>query len=637
MRPTISKLLVLFTVAFPCLVTAHQLTGTVLDPDGEPLADASVWVSQERNVRKVVSDAQGAFSVDGLGPAPISIVALKDGYSIGGKRWRGMVDDDSTSIRLGTPGDLEIRIISHEHKPVHGARIRSMVVSDKVHVSVNDLVEHGFPSIRTDEDGNMQFPFLPKDGYLSFVVSHRDFADSAVAYLPVGAKKQAITLFPGVTLRGRITNENRQGVPGARVSVFEMRKTARRVAAEAKADSEGFYHLNVAPGTYYLAAKHNEYVTPPPQRIKVSSNNSQNTQGVDVTLAPPRYIKGSVLFPDKKPAPGVTVNYYFYESFFVETLSQVDGTFSLAVPAGKGKLEIEAPEGFLVAGQSELEIVIDKAAVVEIEDPVMLKPLPAIRGIVTLPDGKPAQGVLVSSSQISPELWDITDINGAFEIKLSKIGENEKLSLRAEHGKRFLRSDVEADIEALKPLEVKLRSFDPDSGEHPKYGNVFNLDKSKFEDKDVNVSSLHLNDLSLMVGKPAPEIQCETWLNCEPLTLEECRDKVIVLTLWGSFDESSNSRMEELRKYVELFQDVDDVVFITVHDRGKDLDDVRYFVRRHKITFPVAYDKDPFLTFDLYNTNIIPQTVLIDKEGNLRYYDVEGRLLELIKVLRRER
>ena len=50
---------------------------------------------------------------------------------------------------------------------------------------------------------------------------------------------------------------------------------------------------------------------------------------------------------------------------------------------------------------------------------------------------------------------------------------------------------------------------------------------------------------------------------------------------------------------------------------------------------PIGCDADPFLTFDLYNTNTIPQTVLIDKQGILRYYKVDGRILELIKDLRR--
>ena len=93
--------------------------------------------------------------------------------------------------------------------------------------------------------------------------------------------------------------------------------------------------------------------------------------------------------------------------------------------------------------------------------------------------------------------------------------------------------------------------------------------------------------------------------------------------------------IEELRALHHLLSDVDDVAFISVHDAGKETEEVRQYIRDFDISFPVGYDADPFLTFDIYNTNFIPQTVLIDKKGVLRHYHTEGRLLELIKDLRR--
>ena len=63
--------------------------------------------------------------------------------------------------------------------------------------------------------------------------------------------------------------------------------------------------------------------------------------------------------------------------------------------------------------------------------------------------------------------------------------------------------------------------------------------------------------------------------------------------------------------------------------------EVARYVYQYNIKFPIGCDADPFLTFDLYNTNTIPQTVLIDKQGILRHSKVNGRILELIKDLRR--
>jgi hypothetical protein len=41
------------------------------------------------------------------------------------------------------------------------------------------------------------------------------------------------------------------------------------------------------------------------------------------------------------------------------------------------------------------------------------------------------------------------------------------------------------------------------------------------------------------------------------------------------------------------------------------------------------------VTHHSYAARVLPQVILIDKQGLLRYFDVEGRLSELIKDLRR--
>jgi hypothetical protein len=144
------------------------------------------------------------------------------------------------------------------------------------------------------------------------------------------------------------------------------------------------------------------------------------------------------------------------------------------------------------------------------------------------------------------------------------------------------------------------------------------------------------NDLLHMVGKPAPEWECETWVNGDPVRLADLRGKVVVLTLWGAFQERGPGRLhvERIRMLSQLFADVGDVAFIGIHDASLDTWMVEHFARLWDIGFPVGRDADPFLTFDRYNTTFIPNTILIDKKGVLRFFDVDAKLLELIKALR---
>ena len=227
--------------------------------------------------------------------------------------------------------------------------------------------------------------------------------------------------------------------------------------------------------------------------------------------------------------------------------------------------------------------------------------------------------MLVSSLGPEPAHWVITDEAGRFRIQLPRLPFEPKVAFRAEHGSRFLRKEFEVKFKKLKPVEVRLKPFEPDL--------------RPCDPKRVG------NELSHMVGDPAPAIACDAWFNTEPLALEDLRGKVVVLTLWGGFDvQRSGKRIEELRALFDLFRNaaIDDVVIIAVHEASIEPDRVEDYVEEYAIEFPVGRDVELCVTLDSYNTNFIPQTVLIDRKGRLRYFDVAGRLLELIKSLRRE-
>jgi len=279
-------------------------------------------------------------------------------------------------------------------------------------------------------------------------------------------------------------------------------------------------------------------------------------------------------------------------------------------------IRVVPPPGFVTVDAADILITSGAESEV-ILNPIRLKTLPRIEGLVLGADDRPEPSVLISSLNLIPPTWTITDREGKFSIQLGKEPYEEKARFRAEHARRFLRGDFEVDFERLAPIEVRLERFKP------------NADRS---DKEHGT-----DDLSLMLGKKAPEIACTVWFNSEPLQLENLRGKVVVLTLWGGFAEHgpARDRIEEVRALSQLLHDADDVVFIGVHDAASEPGDIWRYVKSYEITFPVGADAEPFLTFDRYHTNVIPQTFLIDKQGILRYMDVGGRLLELIKSLRR--
>lgn len=445
------------------------------------------------------------------------------------------------------------------------------------------------------------------------MVTHLDYADTGVPYLPLMRTRQDIVLVPGVELRGRVMAAGRP-VEKARVVLFVESDKGDQPMADAISDKEGFYRLRAPEGVYRVAARHADFATAAPVPVQLKEGPEEHV--ADIALLPARIISGRVLGPDDKPRPGVRVAYRAENTIYEETLTQNDGSFRVKAGVQKGNIQVMPPPGFITEKLAVVPFDLGESKEVRLS-PIRIIPLPEVHGRVLDTDGKPAPGALVASLNLAPPFWAITDENGVFSIRLGHAAEGEKARFRAEHALRFLRAEFEVDPRDAKPVEARLAPFEPDTADRP-------------------VEPMH-NDLSGLAGKKAPEFKCDVWFNTQPLSLTDLAGKVVILYFWGLFDDSAYNinRLVELRALHDLLRGVDDVAIVAIHDASIEPPEVEDFIRRMELPYAVGCDADPFFSFVNYGVNMIPQTVLIDKEGTLRYFQVDGRLLELIKDLRR--
>ncbi|MBN2310849.1 MAG: carboxypeptidase regulatory-like domain-containing protein [Candidatus Hydrogenedentes bacterium] len=627
---------------------ALELSGTVADAAGKPVPGADVWLAQDREISKAETDMSGAFSFTEVAVGPAQVVARKEGLALGGVDV-AVAGSASISIVLVEPDTATLRLVDptqfvgQSHRPVAGARIDSLFVNGAFHVPVVDLVPFGFPSHRSDDDGALTIPDLPRGGHVGLTISHRKYADAQLPYLPVGVKRHAegtgetrpftIQMVPGLVLRGRVTDEAGQAVPRARVSAFRPAFDGLHKFKESLTDPDGFYWATLPPGRFFVAVRHPGYAAPEPAPVELRLDNEEESV-LDVTLPAAHTLRGRVEGPDRRPLGGVSVAYVVGDTIYEQTLTTADGAFCLTVAAGEGRIHVFPPDGLIAADPADVVVQVADEPEIAIQTPILLNELPEITGVVVDPDGAPAPNVLITSLDLDPCRRAITDEAGRFHIALQRVPQQPEVRFLAEHGRRLLRREFDVpltDPEALgdpDALRVKLKGFRPD------------LSPCKPE----NV----WNDLAALRDEPAPDIVCDRWFNlpapaeagADPpqLTLRDLRGKVLVLTFWAGFDESGpgRDRIEEMNVLHRLFAGVDDVAVIGIHAAATEFEDVNAYIRQYGIEFPVGRDTDESVTFDAYDVNAIPQTVLIDKKGVLRYYDVEGRLLELIKGLRRE-
>jgi peroxiredoxin len=594
---------------------ADTVAGVVTDPNGMPVKGAKLWLWQETGVLKTESNDAGVFTIPNAGGGASRLVALHEGLALGGTDLQVLGDTD-VPLQLGEAVAATLRVVDHEYRPVPGASIKELRLADSVTVPVWELVDHGFPSLRSDDDGVVSVPNLPKGGHYSVYVYHPDYAETRLPYLPVSDKRQPVQVYPGVPVRGRVVSPEGKGIAGARVKVFKQTTGGRRDSAERFTDPEGFYAVRVTPGEYFVEVWGAGYAAPLPRELSVEEGQPAT---VDVALLPPSRLRGKAVGPDGRPAAGVALRYYIADRFYEERISRKDGTYELVIPAGEGVLRVLAPEGFFTAQDDEIPVRLDRPLDVDLA-PIALKALPVIEGRVVTADGAPQPGVLLSTTNVHPAFWLLTDADGRFSFRLERPPQDAKVTFRAEHGFRFLRKDVEVDLRtAPDALEVVLEEFEPD---------LRRIEPGPTE-----------NDLTGLLDEKAPEPMVDTWFNSEPLTLASLKGKVVVMTLWAGFDEigPTRDRMYEMCALHALYRDAGDVAFLGIHDNLSEPDEIRQFIQNYGIRFPVARDMEKFSTFGRYNTIAIPQTVLIDKAGRIRFVKVDGRLLELVKALRREK
>lgn len=141
----------------------------------------------------------------------------------------------------------------------------------------------------------------------------------------------------------------------------------------------------------------------------------------------------------------------------------------------------------------------------------------------------------------------------------------------------------------------------------------------------------------LPVGRPAPELHAEGWLNSPPLTGRELAGKVVVYDFWTYSCVNCVRTLPYLRAWHDRYRD-DGLVIVGVHspkfDFEKNHGNVERAVSRLEVTWPVALDDGMAIWRD-FNNRYWPTKWITDRQGRVRYvHPGEGNYAETESVIR---
>ena len=127
---------------------------------------------------------------------------------------------------------------------------------------------------------------------------------------------------------------------------------------------------------------------------------------------------------------------------------------------------------------------------------------------------------------------------------------------------------------------------------------------------------------SAMVGKPAPDFTLDLLgQGKKTFHLADMKGKVVILDFWATWCGPCLQAMPQVEAVAEEFKDKG--VHLVAVNLEEDAKTISSMMERHKLKMTVALDRDGTTALK-YQANAIPQTVIIDKEGNVARLFVGG-------------
>ena len=267
-----------------------------------------------------------------------------------------------------------------------------------------------------------------------------------------------------------------------------------------------------------------------------------------------------------------------------------------------GEAIVEAGVGWYGAGRGSQ--VLNRAT--EASDRDFAKALNLFEGLVhDRPTDPSAARALFLIGSTHFQLGDLAGAEADYDAVISKYPNDPKYAPKAlERRSEMRRHLLETDL-ALGDLQRYVKEYP--AGE------------------DLAAVQKHLR-FSAMFDKPAPALRVEAWIQGGPVKLDQQKGKVVGVYFFATWCENCAKQRPFIIDVERRYAPAGFVLLGVVnHSKDQTVESVKPWLAENEIRFPVLMDANQ-ATAGSFGESTIPDLVLIDKAGKVRWHDNPSQL-----------
>jgi RNA polymerase sigma factor (sigma-70 family) len=678
-----------------------DLTGVVTDEEGRPVAGARVWLREgdaRDRLRSAATDPRGEFQFRGVPAGYLTLAAGAKGRSFAALQYSLQPGQEAARVTLvlAPPEELRLEVKGEDGRPVPGALLSSLswkaARSDWCWLPPAVFRDAGLAEPVADREGRLTVPALPRGVVCRGQVAHPDFARLSFEGVRPGDRPATLRMEKGWPLTVEAVGPDGKPARGATVTLTGFPDTINLYDEPVGPDGKLTVRLGDARDVQ-IHVHHPELISPQWYTFREWGPGSETLRA---ELRRRAKVHGRVVDEKTgKPVAGVSVglNAAGVRQIITVVPSDDKGRYEIEGPEGGATVQVLSGKGYWAEQNRSVAVTLAPGEPVRADDLVVRK-LPAARGTVVLPDGRPAARALLVNLASFGRDTALADEAGKFELPqerhepflvVSASAVAERLSGAA--GALF------EDLEAGKELHVQLQPeselrgtvVGPDGKPRPgvkvslrietRHANWSNYTfdgecrtdargryrfpglnrafryqatlATRLDDRTASSSpwiapaekTVELNPLLAPEGTgtgadreapAAPELHCQGWLNTPPLDLGALRGKVVLLDFWATWCGPCVAELPQVQKAHEVFAGKG-LVVVGIHHNSVPIDRVKEFARKKGLTFAIGLDDARGGTCGAYAVHAFPTKVLIGRDGKVLSSGLHGDLLGAVR------